>query len=116
MEENDKMDEAIDRLHKNKNPVLMYKDSVPKPTLSAFWKLADAEFGGNYAFTLKYLIDFHNGIINALSPELEAKIGMMDARLEMLEKSFTSDKPKEVPKEKEKFVTSADGTRLKVDA
>jgi len=114
LDENQK--KVYEILRKDKNPVLMYKESVPGPALKVFQDLAHKEFNGNYGFTLKYLIDFYNGAINVISPEFEGKMDLMEARLTILEGAFVSkNKSKEPePKEKPKGSVQADGTILQV--
>lgn len=110
--ENEKgMDEAVGKLYENKDPILMYKKGVPLPALKAFQKMSYEEFNGNYGFTLKFLVDFYNGIINAISPELESRIELMERRVQILENSVISKTPEP---QKPKGIMNADGTVLEM--
>lgn len=68
---------------------------MPSKTYNAFVDLAKEEFCGDYGFTVKYLMDLHDGLINKGVEHLEAALDNLNSRMVELEKKDEKGKEKE---------------------
>ena len=92
------MDEKVEEIKKRITTDKTFNISrIPPATLRRFLEIANYDdFCTDRGFALKYLVDFHDGIIVSGLELLEEKIAMMDAEITMLkkEKENKEEKPK----------------------
>lgn len=72
-------------------------NNVPRNTLNKFINMAQSDdFGGNYGFTLKHLIDFYEGIVPLGTEHLEQEIIAIKQELQELRQNQTpaAEEPK----------------------
>lgn len=81
----------------------LYISRVPKKTRIEFIELAREDFEGDYGFCLKFLLDFHSGLLSDPNRMLMEQMGLMAQEIESL---------KSVPQEqqKKKVIRSVGGT------
>jgi len=78
--------EFVKDIKEKMNQTSLFIKQVPKNTKTRFMELANEEdFMGHYGFLLKYLIDFHDGIISSGIEHLEFEIIQLRDRISALE-------------------------------
>jgi len=87
-------------------PSSLHISRVPKSTLMRFYELANEEdFANDYGFLIKYLIDFHDGIIISSVEPLKMEVEILKDKMNKLESMIIK------PEVKEEYVIMADGQR-----
>ena len=78
-----------DKIHGNRLVI----SNVPKNTLIRFKEIAsDEDFMEHYGFTLKYLVDFHDGIIQSGVEHIEGEVQLLKEEVEGLKQKPTEKK------------------------
>ena len=95
----------IDRKHP-----FIYMDRVPNRTFDAFMKLAKEEFCNDYGMTLKYLVDFYQGIIPVGNEHLELELSNLKLEIEQIKVQL---KEKVVVEEKKSTRKMLNGREVK---
>jgi len=90
-----------------RKPAALVMNRVPKATLSRFHIMCDEEhFCSDRGMLLKYLIDFHDGIIPSGIEHLEMELLALREQIELLKAS------KQEPSKKEIIRTMLNGRRI----
>jgi len=89
------MNEKIDSIKKRITTDKTFNISrIPPATLRRFLELANYDdFCSDRGMVLKYLIDFHDGLIRTGVEHIEERLDMLDAEITMLKKE-KEEKPK----------------------
>ena len=70
---------------------------IPKNTYERFIEIASEEdFCKDYGMTLKYLLDFHDGIVLHGQEHVEARLNALEQEITVLKGKHTSEKDKPV--------------------
>ena len=75
---------------------------IPPQTKSEFMKLAEKEFENDFGFTLKWLLDFRNGLLSVPSQAIFDRIDILAEQVGSLQEQLFSllNKPEEKVKRK----------------
>jgi len=89
------MDEKIDNIRKRITTDKTFNISrIPPATLRRFLEIANYEdFCSDRGMTLKYLIDFHDGLLRTGVEHIEARLDMLDQEITLL-KYVKEEEPK----------------------
>lgn len=85
--------EKFEEIKKKVGQSGLYINRVPKKTRAQFVELAKEDFEGDYGFALKFLLDFHSGLLSNPNQMLMDQMELMTQEIESL---------KSTPEEKEK--------------
>ena len=86
----------------------LYIQRIPAKTKLRFQELSAEDFDGDYGFTLKFLLDFYDGLISSPNRILIEQMEVMAEEITKL-KSV----PKEEPKPKRESITSLSGRTIR---
>ena len=85
----------------------IYIRRIPMKSKVRFEELTNEDFDGDYGFCLKYLLDFHDGLLTSPNQHLLEEIELLKNQLNMLTEQ------KSVPEEpKKKVIKSLAGTKI----
>ena len=87
------MNENFEKIKKKVHQHSIHITDVPKETKTRFKEIAEKEFSNHYGWTLKWLIDFRDGILSSPNQNLSDKIDLLADEIANIKQTF--DKPKE---------------------
>lgn len=91
----EQVEKIREKLKRNSYPSLSI-NRIPTKSYDAFIKLAESDFCKDYGMALKYLIDFHEGLIPSGIEHLEYAINDLTERLNRLEEKDKQPQTKSI--------------------
>jgi predicted nucleic acid-binding Zn-ribbon protein len=108
--EEDKL-KKIQEIRKRVHETSIYIGDVTKEVKTRFKELAEAEFKNHYGWTLKWLLDFRDGLLSSPNEELTAKIDILADEINQIRDELNKIKSEE--KKPEKAIKTLSGRKLK---
>lgn len=81
----------IDAIREKVSRTSLFISRIPDKAKTEFKELAQAEFEGDYGFTLKWLLDFRNGILSNPNQILSDKIDFLADQIKGFQESKEKD-------------------------
>ncbi len=101
----------IEEIKKKATQNNLYISRIPKKTKISFQELASEEFEGDYGFCLKFLVDFHSGLLSNPNQVFAEQIERMTQEMEVMVAEIGSLKSTKV-EEPKKAIKSLSGKKI----
>ena len=85
--------QKIEEIRKKVSQNSLYIARIPEKTKVRFQKIANEEFAGDYGMTVKWLLDFRDGLLSSPNQILMEQMEIMAQKINELE-SVPQEKPK----------------------
>jgi hypothetical protein len=106
---NEEKEKFIEKIKENRSKYLVLGQVHPL-IFQRFKEIANEMYEGHYGFTLKYLLDIHDGICKSNHEEIYMALEEITSKIAMLETRITNTKPKD----EKKIRTNLKGQEVKL--